>query len=227
MLKTTEKPWKWLCAGLLAFACLGLEALVLLLEGIWYGNTDFRQWDSLQMFVHWLAVSILWCAAAGLLCAWAKKQGLAEHNGAQSPKAPAVLAAFLLAAICAGASAISWGGFKPLMEYRSLSEHFYGAGVPAFVFQYLYYLAESALILLLIVFGQRWGEAAFRFKNTALVPWGGLLCGLTWGLAHMYTQSLGTGLALWAVTVLYGAAYLLLRKNIRWAYAAVAAMFLL
>ena len=220
------KQAKWLCAALLAFACLGLEALVLSLEGLWFSGS-FREWNILQMTLHWLTTSLLWCIAACLLCTWATKQGFAVFNKAPAPKVSAVLAVFFLVAVCAGVSALSWGGFKPLMEYRSLSEHFHGAGLLAFVFQYLYYLAESALILLLIVFGQRWGEAVFCFRGTAFVPWGGLLCGLTWGLAHIYTKSLGTGLALWAVTVLYGAAYLLLGKNARWGYAAVAAMFLL
>ena len=44
------------------------------------------------------------------------------------------------------------------------------------------------------------------------------MCGLTWGLVHILTKDLATGLGCLVMSLLYGEVYCLLKKNIRYAY---------
>lgn len=53
------------------------------------------------------------------------------------------------------------------------------------------------------------------------------MCGLTWGLVHILTKGLATGLGCLVMSILYGIVYLLLKKNIRYAYIIISLMFTL
>ncbi len=111
-----------------------------------------------------------------------------------------------------------WNGWKIAKEFANL-------GLPRFVFQYVYYAAETLLILHLVGFGQKAGEMRFGHPN---VPWGGLLTGLTWGLAHALTKGqLSMGILSFFGGVLFGAAYLTARKSAWRAYFLIALMFIL
>ncbi|WP_200789781.1 hypothetical protein [Clostridium fallax] len=94
-----------------------------------------------------------------------------------------------------------------------------------FIFQYIYYIFEAVLVLLIIVFGQKAGEMSFKNKR---LPWGGFLLGVTWGLIHLLTKGdLVIGLILCLASVLYGIAYLAVKKNIYIAYPIIFLMFVL
>ncbi|MDE6973297.1 MAG: hypothetical protein K2P38_09380, partial [Lachnospiraceae bacterium] len=93
-----------------------------------------------------------------------------------------------------------------------------------FVFQYMYYMFETMLFLLIIVFGQRACELWFR-KVT--VPYGGILCGLTWGLAHLFTKDLSTGLLGIVIGFAMGSVYLLVNRDFRKAYVLLFLLFVL
>ena len=61
-----------------------------------------------------------------------------------------------------------------------------------------------------------------------MIPYGGLLAGLTWGLAHILTKgSVTGGLALLLVSVFYGLTWLLLNRDIRKAFPVLFLMFVL
>ena len=61
-----------------------------------------------------------------------------------------------------------------------------------------------------------------------MIPYGGLLAGLTWGLAHILTKgSLTGGLALLLISVVYGLTWLLLSRDIRKAFPVLYLMFVL
>ena len=59
------------------------------------------------------------------------------------------------------------------------------------------------------------------------IPWGGIMCGLTWGLVHILTKDLATGLGRLVMFLLYGGVYLLLEKNIRYACIIISLMLAL
>ncbi len=91
------------------------------------------------------------------------------------------LLAILLFAVAITVTTIAWGGFKPILEPD---------GAVEFIFQNIYYLFETALIVLNIVFGQKFGEVLTKKDK---LPYGGLFLAFTWGLMHILTQGLQAG----------------------------------
>lgn len=80
------------------------------------------------------------------------------------------------------------------------------------------------LFLLIIVFGQKACEVWFRRKN---LPYGKVICGLTWGLAHVFTKDPLTGLLGLALSFAMGYAYLLMNRDMKKAYGVLFLMFVL
>ena len=80
------------------------------------------------------------------------------------------------------------------------------------------------LFLLIIVFGQKACEVWFQRTN---IPYGGIICGLTWGLAHVFTKNLLTGLLGLALGFAMGGVYLLVNRDLRKAYVVLFLMFVL
>lgn len=127
-----------------------------------------------------------------------------------------------LAALCVVLSAAmqyhAWGGLKFVREFHNL-------GALLFTFQYIYYAFETMLFMLIIVFGQRACEAWF---GGGRIPYGGIVCGLTWGAAHIFTKgSLVVGLGSILSGFLFGSAYLLVNRDIRKAWIVMFLMFTL
>ncbi|MGL5254001.1 MAG: hypothetical protein ACRC9L_03170 [Brevinema sp.] len=122
--------------------------------------------------------------------------------------------ALIIVIIAITVTTIVWGGLKPIKEYRSITES---------VFQNVYYLFETALILLTIIFGQKFGEMIVK-KYT--FPFGGLFLALTWGLIHILLQGPMTGLYAFAMSLLYGTVYVLLQKNFKYSYILIAIIFI-
>jgi hypothetical protein len=106
-------------------------------------------------------------------------------------------------------------GFKPVTEYN---------GLVKFIFQNIYYLFEAALIVLTIIFGQRFGELITKKGN---LPWGGLFLAMTWGLVHILLQDLNTGIYTFIMAILYGIVYVALNKNTKYSYILITFMFIL
>lgn len=101
-------------------------------------------------------------------------------------------------------SYISWNGFKPTKEFINL-------GLIKFIFQYLYYFIETCMFTGIIIFGQLSCEKWFKNSN---IPYGGILCALTWGLAHIATKgNIVTGIVSIFLGFMFGATYLILKRN--------------
>ena len=93
------------------------------------------------------------------------------------------------------ASVLDWGGFKVYLEWKS-------HGTLLFIFQYIYYVFETLLFTLILVFAQLAFETWFKNRK---IPYGGIVMGLTWGLAHIFTKgSLLIGLEGVAIGLLFG-----------------------
>lgn len=73
--------------------------------------------------------------------------------------------------ICLTSTWFDWNGSKVLQEFAS-------KGMLKFVFQYIYYLFEVMLFMLIIVYGQKACEVWFKRTN---IPYGGIVVALTWG----------------------------------------------
>jgi hypothetical protein len=205
----------FLALGLYAFAGFGLEiVLSMILPGVL--GTPYAEYSLLLHCIHWSVTCVLWGGSVVFLVKFAAKRY--DFNIMQFTQSPSVgrwLFALGLAAICIIATTIVSDGFKPMVEYN---------GIIRFIFQTIYYLFESALITLTIIFGQKFGEMVTKKNN---LPYGGAFLALTWGLVHILTQDLLTGVYAIVMALLYGIGYLVLEKNTRYAYILVAAIFIL
>ena len=218
----------FLSYGLEIFAFIGFELLLAYgLEFNIYGCDDFKDFTKMQSVIHWILTCAVW-----LFGAWyvvrecAKKSGvdlfknIKEQSLVKGAKEMSLLQWVLLTVgtvFCLISTWIDWGGSKVAKEFAS-------KGV-LFPMQYLYYLVEVVMVLLIIVFGQY----AFEkwFKNDK-IPYGGILVALTWGLGHWLTKgSLGVGIYTAIGGFVFGSAYLLTGRNIKLSYVFLCIMFIL
>ena len=208
----------YLILAMLAFAGLGLEViLAFVMEPLLY-HAPMQSWTDLQHISHWIITCAVWGLLGwGLICLTRKQGGggLFAKQDRPSPWQWGIVAALVIASLVY--SWWDWNGLKVIREFNA-------NGPVKFVFQYLYYCFEVALVLLIIAFGQ----AAFEqwFHNTR-IPYGGLLAAVTWGTAHFFTKGSATGIGIMISALAYGCVYLLLNRDVRKAYPIIWLMFVL
>ena len=211
--------WDYLSYALLAFGGLGLEViLAFLLEPVIYG-VPMGEWSTFQNILHWILTCTLW----GIVCVWLTKAAKKNYDFdlfAQKSKLHPWqwLAIAVIVIISLIVSYLDWNGFKVIKEFRA-------NGWLKFIFQYIYYIFETGLITLILVFGQKACDKWFKNEN---IPYGGIIAGLTWGLAHIFTKgSISTGLLCAFSGFAFGSVYLLAGRDIRKTFPIIWAMFVL
>lgn len=213
--KVTGFDYLW-CA-LYAFAGMAFELLAITIEGMF--GIDTNNFTASQHIVHWIITTIGWVLIGILVIHIGKKTtkfDIWEHREKMATWQYAAIAICFVVNIIA--KYLDWGGFKVVLEWNS-------NGPLLFVFQYIYYIAEGFLISLIIVFGQKACEKWFRNEK---IPYGGIILGVTWGLAHIYTKgSVSIGLLSACAGFLFGAAYLLVNKDYRKAMPIITVLFML
>ena len=202
-----------------AFGGLGMEALyAYLLEPVPYGG-PMQEWTPGQTIMHWILTCITWGIFAAVLMKKSETKYEFDLFEAKSAKMTLVRLGLCLLFVAAAfwLDYVSWGGFKVYLEWQR-------RGSLLFVFQYVYYAFEAMLFLLIIVFGQKACEVWFHREN---FPFGGIICGLTWGLAHMFTKDILTGILGLVLGVAMGSVYLVVNRDLRKAYVVMFLMFVL
>lgn len=221
MKKNKNKPtvFNYLNLALLAFGGLGTEAIyAFLFEPIIYG-AQMSDWTTLQIICHWILTCFTWGIFAFLLCRCSKqKYSFDLFNEKEKVSTWQWIASLLCIAMLITINYMDWNGIKVIIEYQRL-------GLLKFIFQYIYYLFETILFMLIIVFSQKAFETWFKKKR---IPYGGIICALTWGLAHLFTKgSLTAGLLSALGGFAFGVVYLLLGRDIKKTYIALAIMFII
>lgn len=208
----------YLSFGLCAFAGLGMEVLyAYLLEPVLYG-TPMQDWTNVQTILHWILTCITWGVFAFVLIQKSDKKydfPLLEKGKTMKLWQFGLCILFILLAFIY--NYIDWNGFKVYLEYVN-------RGFLLFTFQYIYYAFETILFLLIIIFGQKACEVWFHKDK---IPYGGIICGLTWGLAHVFTKNLLTGMSGILLGFAMGSVYLLVNRDLKKAYIALFFMFVL
>lgn len=123
-----------------------------------YGNT-FIQWTLIQRSTHLILTSAIWGSIIYLLLSISKNKynfSCWDCNERSNIKSWVVVGIIAIVSIII--TTILWGGLKPIKE-------FYSNGIVIWLFKNVYYLFEVGLILLTIVFGQRYGEIKFVSNN--------------------------------------------------------------
>ena len=209
--------------GVIAFELL----LAFVIEPLVY-QTEANNLNTWQLIVHWIATCGVWGLGAMLIVRQCnKKSGLDLLENVKkasffNKENPIKLWQWILivagVVICLVSTWIDWNGSKVLIEFQK-------RGWLLFIFQYIYYLFEVMLVLLIIIFGQMAFEKWF---NNNKIPFGGILVGLTWGLGHWLTKgSVGVGLYSAIGGFVFGSIYLLCNRNVKLSYILLCIMFIL
>ncbi|MBR3678830.1 MAG: hypothetical protein IKL87_01340 [Oscillospiraceae bacterium] len=217
-----DKGWDYFLYALYAFAGLGIEVLLaFFIEPLIYG-CSMNEWSTAQNISHWVIICVCW----GLICFFLAKTSKNKYgydvfmyqNKMKLWQWCTVIAIFILMIVI---SYVDWNGSKVLKELQY-------NGLLKFIFQYIYYIFEVGLMVLIIVFGQKAFEKWFHDDCHVLIPYGGILTGFTWGMVHILTKgSITMGVSLIFISIGYGATYLLVNRDIRKAYIWILLMFVL
>lgn len=209
-LKRDDTAMDHLGYALYAFGGLGLEILLMMIETNLWGLQN-KEWSISQNIIHWGITCAIW----GIFTVVLVKKSLRVHSKVKE------IQWHIAGVIVIGSilyTSYVWGGFKPAIEFHT-------NGALKFIVQYLYYAFESMLILLIVAHGQKAFE---KFTNNHRnLPVGGLLLALTWGVIHIATQGVETGIYACMQSLLFGTVYVVLKKDITFSYIAIALMFML
>lgn len=209
----------YICLALYAFAGLAIEGLYAYwLEPMIYG-APMKNWTVSENIIHWTITCITWGLIAYCLIKLAKKKyGFDLLEKKKKMKAWQWVCTFACIFFVLYISYNDWGGFKPIKEYQVL-------GTLKFIFQYIYYVFETVLFTLILIFGQKACEVWFKKEN---IPYGGIVVAVTWGLGHILTKgSITTGLLCALAGFSYGVVYLLVNRDIKKAFPILCIMFML
>jgi hypothetical protein len=216
---TDVKGINYLCLALCAFAGLGIEAIyAFLLEPIIYSH-QMADWNVGQYIIHWIITCTTWGIITYAILEVSKRRYRFDIFIAEGKMK---LWQWLCIALCIVLSKCvsywDWNGFKVVKEFQY-------NGLLKFIFLYIYYVFETALFTLILVYGQKAFELWFKKES---IPYGGIILALTWGLAHIFTKgsiSIGLLSALGGFT--YGIVYLLVNRDIKKAFPILFIMFVL
>lgn len=213
---------RYLVFALYAFAVFGWELVVmLLLDPLWGGSFG-------GTLMHWAVTAAGWFIGVIVIVRLIRDPGRAidrTFGGSLRGNTPLRVVGVVVAVVLAiGVRVLVLQEWKPLGEYERLSA-VQGTATPfAFALLIIYYLCETAVILLVITLGQRAGEMRF---GAPAVPWGGLVLACTWGATHILLQGPAAGIYAMSAAVLYGCIYSLGRRRSVLTYVVVAAAFIL
>lgn len=211
----------YLTLASLAFALLGLEIVLLMLEpvaGMAAGGVG-------ASLAHWFITIVLWVSGSLALALWARRHTEFTLRGEGSPSNLALRSAAIVALIVMTLAAqwiLRGGMLPPFAEYAAFSDRFGDAGLALWLVQVVYYVAEVGVMVLIIAFGQRAGERWFALP---WIPWGGIVLALSWGLVHFLTQDAATGVYGIALALIMGSVFVLARRSLLVSFPLLVVMF--
>lgn len=160
--------WDYLWLAMYAFLGLGMDVVLMMVESSIYsssiaGWTELNGW---QHYLHWIIISIIWAVFTLILVRASKrKYGFDVMGFRDKPEVSKVIIAIILVVLGIVVQSIIAGRIKLIHEFTSKT-------LVAFLFQYVYYFLEVGLFILIIIFGQKFGEMLFGNKK---LPWGEFL----------------------------------------------------
>lgn len=217
----TEKSLglKFLFLGLLVFLTLGMDLFVIPIDRLLWGNQlkidTFFSSPWYVLITHWSIVIILWIMGGFLIFKWLKKKDFLEEVISINWNKDLIY--FIIIAIIAGilfnvVESIIFSTQLPqfFREYQRFYQVHGSMGLIVWLFQNIYYLIESMLVVLLLALMQRAGE--IWFKNDRF-PYGGMGLLITWGISHLM-HGLISGLWICAFSISFGLLFIKAEK--RW-----------
>ena len=170
-----EVKWtKYLWLSLLSFAAFMLEYLSIFGIEVIFLHVDIQNYTAHQRSIHCIIMVFMWAFFIGALLLYSRKQ---YHFPVRGNKRDIIslknwivtLACFIG---CKIMTFIDWHTLKIIGEAQ-------GKTVFQFCTQYLYYIFEVVLVVLIIIYGQKALETLL--KKEILIPFGGIILAMTWG----------------------------------------------
>lgn len=210
--------WRYFVMALLVFVLLGADMASVLVAKLIDGRavSDPQFWST-----HWYATVgafvcsvLIWSISVASLLAWSRRRhvlGSVLNLRANGRSLVVFLvAAVVLAATAWAESGASGASFPSVVsEYRAFHQLYPDRGVVVTGFQYLYYLLESAMVVLMLAFFQRAGE---KWTKSTRTPWGAIGLALSWGAAHLGTHPEGA-IVVVLLALIYGIAFTSANKS--------------
>lgn len=209
----------YLLLALGIFLCACVEGIYgYLLEPLIF-KASINGAGKMQNIIHWVVTCVSWGFFAKLFIHIAQtKCNFKMIENSNKLSRIKILLAILGILFCLTLSYMDWHGFKVILEFQH-------RGPLLFIFQYIYYMFETMIFSLIIIFAQKAFECWLPIKN---FPYGGIITALTWGLIHIMTKgSIEAGIFCAIKGFLFGIIYLLMDRNIKKTYPVLLLMFIL
>jgi len=222
-----ERDVKWtnyLWLSLLSFGAFMLEFFSIFVIESAFLHVDIWNYTTNQRSIHHIIMAFLWTVFIATLLFFSK---IYFHFPSGQNKEEKIslknwLITFSCLIGCKIMTFIDWHTLKIIGEAQNKNTY-------QFFTQYLYYIFEVMLVLLIIIYGQKAIETLL--KKESPIPFGGIILAVTWGAFHFVSR--GVGLELWnglstmIFSVLSGVMYLRLNKKYLYSYLFIAIGYLL
>lgn len=214
----------YLLLSLLSFGAFMLEYLSIFVIEATFLHVDIQNYTTMQRNIHCIIMVFMWAIFIGGLLFFSMKHyrfpEMGSKRGKISTKSWIISIACLIG--CKIITFIDWHTLKIVGEAQ-------GKNVFQFCVQYLYYIFEVMLVILIIIYGQKAIETLLKKEST--IPFGGIILAMTWGGFHFVSR--GAGIEIWngistmIFSVLSGVMYLRLDRQYLYSYVFVTIGYLL
>ena len=177
-----EVKWtKYLWLSLLSFGAFMLELLSIFTIEVTFLHVDIQNYTMQQRSIHCIIMVFMWALFIGVLLLFSRKhyhfpEMESKRDQISSKSWIVTLACFTG---CKIMTFIDWHTLKIVGEAQ-------GKTVFQFCAQYLYYIFEVLLVILIIIYGQKAIETLL--KKESPIPFGGIILAMTWGAIHFVSR---------------------------------------
>lgn len=211
-------PVIYFMIALVFFAILGCEYLVFFIDRIIDGRSisDMYLW-AIHWYgavSHWIITIVLWGGASFVFYLYAKKKKHIHEliNFKVDRVALLTLIVVIILVVADGAIEANTDNItfpQILSEYYGFKSMYGSSAWLVSIFQNVYYLFESIVVLIMVVCFQKAGELWFR---KTYFPWASIGLAFTWGIIHFLSHPSGAmGVFIWSI--LPGFVYVISKKS--------------
>lgn len=220
-----EVKWtKYLWLSLLSFGAFMLEYFSIFVIELMFLHVDICNYTANQKSVHCIIMVFIWAVVIVMELFFSQRY---FHFPSRDDKENKIslknwIITFVCLSGCKILTFIDWNTLKIVGEAQDKNTYQICA-------QYLYYIFEVMLVVLIIIYGQKAIETLLKKEST--IPFGGIILALTWGAFHFVSR--GAGLEIWngistmIFSVLSGVMYLRLNRKCLCSYLFIAIGYLL
>ena len=220
-----EGKWtSYLGLGLLSFAAVMLELFSIFVIERMLLHIDIANYTTGQRSLHSVITACLWAVVILSVLVYSRRRYHYPEDTEKSGRIPSKdwKDAWICLLLCKVMTFIDWHTLKIIGESR-------GQSLSRIVTQYIYYIFEVGLVLLIILYGQKAAEVLLERESS--VPFGGILLALTWGMFHFISRGVGiqwwNGISCIIFSLLSGLMYLKLKRRPICSYLMIAVGYLL